>query len=94
MSNKVTITGEEFTDIIWEAYPVDNLEWQVLGLCGEAGELANMVKKRMYKEIPDTELIGELEDVMWHVAQTAKVLGTTVEDIMQGSADKTVERNG
>lgn len=92
--SKVTITGTEFTDIIWECYPVNDLNWQVLGLCAESGELANMVKKRMYKDIPDEELIGELADVMWHVAQTAKVLGTTVESIMEISANKTMKRNG
>jgi len=87
------LTPTEYTDIIWDCLPINNMEWQALGLCGEAGEFANMIKKQLYKEIPTSEMIEELGDVMWHVSQCAKLLGTTIEHLMVVSAQKTLDRN-
>lgn len=58
----------------------DNLEYPTLGLCGEAGELANKVKKiqRDHSGVCTPEmkdaLIKELGDVLWYCAAIANEL--------------------
>lgn len=62
------------------------LEYTVLGLCGEAGELANKLKKVLRDLDGDVEkakndLIAELGDCLWYVAMVAKELDTTLETV-------------
>ena len=54
----------------------------VMGLCGEAGEVIDLVKKHLAQGHPldRTALAGELGDVAWYLAETAHVLGFTLED--------------
>lgn len=54
-----------------------------LGLCGEAGEFAEHVKKVMFmgKELDRTHLVKELGDVMWYVALACEVLGVDLQDV-------------
>ena len=67
-------------------YPSEyKLMYPVLGLAGEAGEIANKVKK-IYRdnageltEATREALIDELGDVLWYVAAVANDLGTTME---------------
>ena len=40
--------AEDYEKDVWEAFPVDDLTWNALGLCSEAGEFGNMVKKMRY----------------------------------------------
>lgn len=62
----------------------------VLGLAGEAGECADLVKKHYYQDGRDlfTDLIDELGDVLWYVAETAAALGVTMEDVAQWNVEK------
>lgn len=62
----------------------------VMGLCGESGEVIDLVKKHLAQGHPldRTALAGELGDVAWYLAETAHVLGFTLEDILQGNLDK------
>lgn len=57
----------------------------VLGLCGESGEVADMVKKyRMQGHVLDiNHLAKELGDILWYVAETATAIGFDLDDIMQ-----------
>ena len=54
----------------------------VMGLCGEAGEVIDLVKKHLAQGHPldRTALAGELGDVAWYLAETAHVLGFTLEE--------------
>ena len=71
-------------------YPKENnmdLIYTVLGLTGEAGEIANKVKKiirdndgRLTPEVRDA-LEGELGDVLWYVAGVAAALGASLDQI-------------
>ena len=66
----------------------------VLGLCGEAGEVTDIVKKSVFHKHPvdiDT-LIKELGDVMWYVAMCCHALNISLDDVMQGNIEKLKRR--
>lgn len=52
-----------------------------LGLVGEAGEFADLVKKQEFHDHPvdDTKLIKELGDILWYVANMCSELGCNLE---------------
>lgn len=74
-----------------------SLVYPVLGLTGEAGEVAEKVKKI----IRDREgVVGdqrdaiakELGDVLWYVAACCHELGVSMADVAQGNIDKLQSR--
>jgi NTP pyrophosphatase (non-canonical NTP hydrolase) len=79
-------------------YPKDiGLEYTVLGLVGEAGELANKLKKIVRGDVvrsTDTEnqLAEELGDVLWYVAMVAKELGYNLSEIGHKNLLKLADR--
>ncbi|MDO4866996.1 MAG: nucleoside triphosphate pyrophosphohydrolase family protein [Clostridia bacterium] len=62
----------------------------VMGLCGEAGEAIDLVKKHLHQGHPlDREgLVRELGDIAWYLAETAYALGVDLETVLQGNIDK------
>lgn len=66
----------------------------VLGLAGEAGECADLLKKHYYQDNRpfQDDLIDELGDVLWYVAETAAGLGVKLEDIAQHNVEKLKKR--
>ena len=82
-------------------YPnrLSNLEYPTLGLAGEAGEVANIVKKiqRDYGgEITDeirAKLKDELGDVLWYISACADELGLTLEEIAEFNVGKLAKRH-
>jgi NTP pyrophosphatase (non-canonical NTP hydrolase) len=70
-------------------YPrrMSNLEYPTLGLAGEAGEVANIVKKiqRDHAGVLTDEVRGklkdELGDVLWYISACADELGLTLDEI-------------
>ena len=62
----------------------------VMGLCGEAGEAIDIVKKHLAQGHPlDREaLIDELGDVAWYLAETAAALDADLETVLQRNIDK------
>lgn len=73
-------------------YPVElGLIYSVLGLTGEAGELANKVKK-MIRD-PDSapsadEVAAELGDVLWYVSAVADNIGIKLEYVAEANLNK------
>lgn len=67
-----------------------------LAMCGEAGELANLVKKKHYHDKPiETErLADELGDVLWYVAAMAQTIGWSLEAVAEYNIRKLKERHG
>ena len=63
----------------------DGLEYVVLGMVGEAGEIANKVKKTIRGDYTvekiGWDLIKELGDVLWYVAMIAEELDVDLEDV-------------
>lgn len=74
-------------------YP-DALVYCVLALCGEAGELANKLKKSMRagSERDHALLMDELGDVLWYVQETAGRLGYGLEEVAQFNLNKLAAR--
>lgn len=62
----------------------------VMGLCGEAGEAIDIVKKHLAQghALDREALIGELGDVAWYLAETAHALNVPLEDVLRGNIDK------
>lgn len=71
-----------------------NLTYPALGLCGEAGECAEKVKKAMRDDggVLTGErreaLAGELGDVLWYVAQLPTEAGLELEDVAAANLEK------
>jgi NTP pyrophosphatase (non-canonical NTP hydrolase) len=72
----------------------DHLLNGALGLTGESGEVADLVKKAfMQGHMLDAEHIAkELGDICWYIAETATALGYDMETIMQMNIDKLKKR--
>ena len=81
-------TGDEFKDL---------LHW-VLGINGEAGEVAEKLKKiirdkdSVISEEDRQELSKEVGDVLWYLAVFANQLGVPLEDIAQANLEKLQSR--
>ncbi len=82
-------------------YPrrLENLEYPTLGLAGEAGEVANIVKKiqRDFDGVITDEvrlkLKDELGDVLWYISACADELGLTLTEIAEYNVDKLAKRH-
>lgn len=75
-----------------------NLAYCVLGLTGEAGEIAEKVKKlirdkdgEMTQEFVD-DMKKELGDVLWYITAIADEFNLQLEDIAQVNVDKLTSR--
>ena len=62
----------------------------VIGLCGEAGEAIDIVKKHLAQgHALDREgLIRELGDVAWYLAETAHALDVDLETVLAANLEK------
>jgi NTP pyrophosphatase (non-canonical NTP hydrolase) len=60
----------------------ERLMVQTLGLCGESGEIADMVKKATWhgRPIDDATLLEEIGDVLWYLADIATARGLSLEE--------------
>ena len=66
------------------------LEGAALGLCGEAGEVGDLIKKVAYHghELDDAELTKELGDVLWYLAAIANIRGLSLNQIGEANIAK------
>lgn len=66
----------------------------VMGLCGEAGEVIDIVKKHLHQGHPlnKEELIKELGDVAWYLAEIAYAIDIDLETILKINIDKLKKR--
>ena len=62
----------------------------VMGLCGESGEVIDIVKKWLAQghDLDRDKIIKELGDVAWYIAEIAHVLGVPLEEVLTKNIDK------
>lgn len=70
------------------------LAWNALGLVGEAGEVADEIKKIIGHghELNRDKLKKELGDVLWYIAALCNDLGFAMGDVAQANIDKLLVR--
>jgi NTP pyrophosphatase (non-canonical NTP hydrolase) len=81
-------------------YPATHrILYPALGLTGEAGEVANKVKKFIRDgadkesfEVKKVEIASEIGDVLWYCANLANDLGFTLSEIAQENYSKLADR--
>ena len=80
-------------------YPEDKkIIYPTLGLTGEAGEVADKVKKVIRDNNQDftdekkRQIALEISDVLWYCATLSHDIGYTLEDIAQMNVDKLASR--
>lgn len=82
-------------------YPrrMSNVEYPTLGLAGEAGEVANIVKKiqrdhaGVLTDETRAKLKDELGDVLWYISACADELGLTLTEIAEFNIQKLAKRH-
>lgn len=78
---------------------LDMLNNAALGIAGEGGEFADLVKKLKYHGHPQTsdinkKFLKELGDVLWYVAQGCAGLGVTLSYVATMNIRKLHDRHG
>ncbi len=72
----------------------DMLLNSVMGLCGEAGEAIDIVKKWYAHghELDTEHFKKELGDVAWYLAEAATAIGVSLEEILEANIEKLRKR--
>ena len=77
------------------------LSYTTLGLTGEAGEVAERIKKILREEDRDLdsiiaekrpEIIKEMGDVLWYLTPLSREIGTTLEEVANANIEKLKSR--
>lgn len=65
-----------------------------MGLCGESGEVIDLIKKHLFQghELNKDDLVKELGDVAWYLAEAAYALDVSLEEICQKNIEKLKKR--
>ena len=86
LSGRTSIEKPEFTLGDKETM----ISWNALGLAGEAGEVADLVKKGIYHQqgLDHNKLKKELGDVLWYVAALSRDLGFSLSEVMEANIEK------
>ena len=91
------MTPNEYQKACLRTEPIDagiskttRIENGLMGLCGEAGEAIDILKKFLFQghSLDKEHLAKELGDVAWYLAVSADALGYGLEDIFQMNIDK------
>ena len=66
----------------------------VMGLCGESGEVIDLLKKHLSQGHPlnKEKMLEELGDVAWYMAEIAYALGANLESVLANNIKKLKER--
>ena len=64
--------------------------WNAVGLSGEAGEVADQIKKGIFHQqgLDKDKIKKELGDTLWYIASLCTCFGWTMEEVMQLNIDK------
>lgn len=88
---------KEYNDFVkgMKVYPEKHaIVYPALGLAGEAGEIAEKVKKylRGDKPLDKQALLKELGDPLWYITSLADDLGFTLQDVVDANIEKLSSR--
>ena len=80
-----------------QGFPSERLLTASVGMCAEAGEFTEVVKKIVFQGKPVNEdnlfhLKRELGDIMWYVMQACMGLGTSLDEIIEMNVEKLSSR--
>ena len=80
-----------------QGFPSERLLTASVGMCAEAGEFTEVVKKIVFQGKPVTEenlfhLKRELGDIMWYVMQACMGLETDLNEIIEMNVEKLASR--
>jgi NTP pyrophosphatase (non-canonical NTP hydrolase) len=80
-----------------EGFETHRLLTASVGMCAEAGEFTEIVKKIVFQGKPVTEenmwhMKRELGDIMWYVAQACMGLNISLDEIIEMNVEKLVTR--
>ena len=80
-----------------QGFPSERLLTASVGMCAEAGEFTEVVKKIVFQGKPVNEdnlfhLKRELGDIMWYVMQACMGLGTDLDEIIEMNVEKLASR--
>ena len=97
--NGMTMEFNEYQKLarLTAVYPEEHkVVYPALGLCGEAGEVADKIKKTIRGDSSLDEVTGniadELGDVLWYLAILADDLEVDLEDVAKWNVDKLQRR--
>lgn len=69
------------------------LSYLALGLMGEAGEVAEKIKKKLRDgKFDEVETAKELGDVLWYLTRLARALNSSLEEVAITNYDKLYDR--
>ena len=76
-----------------QGFPSERLLTASVGMCAEAGEFTEVVKKIVFQGKPVNEenlfhLKRELGDIMWYVAQACMGLGISLDEVIEMNIEK------
>ena len=80
-----------------QGFPSERLLTASVGMCAEAGEFTEVVKKIVFQGKPVNEdnlfhLKRELGDIMWYVMQACRGLDTDLNEIIEMNVEKLASR--
>lgn len=90
------MTGNEYQSAALRTANIKcrNLQNCGLGLCGESGEVADIIKKHTFQghELDKKHIVEELGDVAWYMAVLADMLGYSLNDVLEMNVEKLKKR--
>jgi NTP pyrophosphatase (non-canonical NTP hydrolase) len=94
-ANPQVIRYDQFVRQLFRGDTEREMKWHAAaGVCGEAGELIDCIKKELvYRKPPDVvNIIEELGDLRFYIRAVQQVYGISDQQVLQGNADKLSKR--
>ena len=66
------------------------LNTTALGICGEAGEVSEVVKKHLFhgKDFDREKFLSELSDCLWYLTLGTKAIDASLQDVINKNVEK------
>jgi NTP pyrophosphatase (non-canonical NTP hydrolase) len=89
--------GQRLAVLNEQGFPTERLLTAAVGMCAEAGEFTEVVKKIVFqgKPVNDDNLFHlkrELGDIMWYVMQACMGLGVSLDEVVEMNVEKLLSR--